>query len=340
MRAVLLTGHGGTDKLVLCTDVPVPRPTAGEVLIKIAAAGVNNTDINTRTGWYQESVSSAVDAGWTGDTFQFPRIQGADACGTVVAVGDGVEAAVLGTRVIVEPVFRAPGAPLSSARYFGSECDGAFAEYAVAPLRHVYSVRCDWSDVELASVSCAFSAAENMVSRAGISAGETVLVTGASGGVGSASVQLIKRRGAHVIAVCSADKIAGVRALGADEVIDRATDFGAVLGGERVDAVIDMVGGAAFAAILPVLKRGGRYASAGAIGGAQVALDLRSLYLKDLSLFGCTVLGADVFPNLVGYIERGEIRPVVAATYPLADIAMAQTAFLTKRHIGKLVLTI
>jgi NADPH:quinone reductase-like Zn-dependent oxidoreductase len=352
MRAVLLTGNGGFEKLEYRDDVPVPLAGAGEVLIKIAAAGVNNTDINTRIGWYSKAVAEATEVGgasgiagaendgWSGVAFHFPRIQGADACGRIVAVGEGVAASRIGSRVLVEPVFRAEGAALASAIYFGSERDGAFAEFAVAPSRHAHAVDCEWSDAELASIPCAYSAAENMLTRAGLAAGETVLVTGASGGVGSAAVQLAKRRGARVIGVAGADKAAAVRAIGADRTIDRGADLLNELGRESVEVVIDVVGGSQFDELLQLLKRGGRYAVAGAIAGPIVSLDLRTLYLKDLRLLGCTVIESTVFPNLVSYIERGEIRPLVAATYPLNEIVAAQQAFLEKAHIGKIVLLV
>ena len=165
-----------------------------------------------------------------------------------------------------------------------------------------------------------------------------MLITGASGGVGSAAVQLAKRRGAHVTALAGTDKAAAVRALGADRVIARDAGLEALFGPEHFDAAVDVVGGAGFASILGSLKRGGRYGVAGAISGPVVELDLRTLYLKDLRLFGCTILEPEVFPNLIGYIERGEIKPLVAATYPLAEIVAAQEAFLAKRHVGKIVL--
>ena len=352
MRAVLLTGNGGFDCLALRDDVPVPQPGAGEVLVQVAAAGVNNTDINTRTAWYSKSVDSATesggadgfagarteDSGWTGEVPHFPRIQGADACGYVVAVGAGVDPARIGERVLIEPVFRASGAGLGDAVYFGSERDGAFAQYATAPSAHAHLITSNLSDAELASFPCAYSAAENMLMRVALTKGERVLITGASGGVGSAAVQLAVRRGADVIAVVGSDKAAAVHALGASQSILRGTDLVAVLGGESVDVVIDVVGGAQFAKLLALLRRGGRYGVAGAIAGPIVALDLRTLYLKDLRLIGCTVLEHGVFANLIGYIERGEIKPLVAATYPLAEIVAAQTAFLAKMHVGKIVL--
>jgi NADPH:quinone reductase-like Zn-dependent oxidoreductase len=347
MRAVLLTGHGGFERLEYRSDIPVPQPRAGEVLIRVGAAGVNNTDINTRIGWYSKSVTSgtegggtagsaaAGDAAWAGDAVTFPRIQGADACGTIAAVGAGVDAAHIGERVLVEPCFRRADGGIV---YFGSDCDGAFAEFAAAPAEYAHAVRCGLTDAELATFPCSYSAAENMLARAGVAAGETVLVTGASGGVGSAAVQLARRRGARVIALAGEAKAEAVASLGVDRVLPRGADLLAALGRESVDAAIDSAGGAQVPALLEVLRRGGRYAVAGAIAGPVVSIDLRTVYLKDLRLLGCTVLEREVFPNLVAYIERGEIRPVLAGTYKLSEIVAAQQAFLAKRHVGKIVL--
>ncbi len=349
MRAVLLTAHGGYDKLDLRDDVPVPQPGPDDVLIRIAAAGVNNTDINTRIGWYSKAVAQATaagaatgiadagDDGWSGAAFAFPRIQGADACGRIVAVGDAVDPARLGECVLIEPVWR--GAGPFDIRYFGSEVDGAFADYARVPAASAYAINAALTETELASFPCAYATAENILTRIALSTGERVLITGASGGVGSAAVQLAKRRGAEVVAMAGADKAGAVRALGADGIVPRDADLAALFGQEHFDAAVDVVGGAQFGGILNTLKRGGRYGVSGAISGPVVDLDLRTLYLKDLRLIGCTVLEPGVFPALIGIIERGEIRPVVAATYPLAEIVAAQEAFLTKRHVGKIVLT-
>jgi NADPH:quinone reductase-like Zn-dependent oxidoreductase len=177
-----------------------------------------------------------------------------------------------------------------------------------------------------------------MLHRAGLKAGERVLITGASGGVGSAAVQLAKRRGAYVIAVAGEAKHADVKALGADQLVARGDDLVAAIGADNVDLVVDLVAGPDWPQLLDVLRRGGRYATSGAIAGPMVELDVRTLYLKDLTFFGCTYQDQVVFTNLVGYIEANEIRPVVAGTYPLKDIHQAQTDFLKKSFTGKLVL--
>jgi NADPH:quinone reductase-like Zn-dependent oxidoreductase len=216
--------------------------------------------------------------------------------------------------------------------------DGAFAQFMVARSTETHAVRCDWSDVELASIPCAWSTAENMLRRAAVTAGDRVLITGASGGVGSAAVQLAKLRGAHVIAVAAPSKLAALTALGADDVVPRDADLVAALGAESVDVVVDVVAGPQWPQLLDLMRRGGRYVCSGAIAGPMVELDLRTLYLKDLTLLGATYQDPDLFDRLVGYVEGGEVRPLVDATYPLVDIAEAQTAFLEKRHLGKLVL--
>jgi NADPH:quinone reductase-like Zn-dependent oxidoreductase len=159
MAAVLLTGHGGLDRLVYRTDVPVPEPGPGEVLLEVRAAGINNTDVNTRVGWYAAD-SAAGGGAWTGEPMAFPRIQGADCCGVVVAVGDGVSQDRLGERAIVRTMQRgsAQDGPFALVT-LGSERDGAFAQYMAAPASEVYTVDCTWSDAELASIPCAYSTA-------------------------------------------------------------------------------------------------------------------------------------------------------------------------------------
>lgn len=351
MAAVHLTGHGGYDTLEYRTDAPVPAPGRGQVLIQVAAAGINNTDINTRTAWYSKSVNQPtsdaadgvdnideIDGSWTGEPLAFPLIQGADCCGYVVAVGDDVDPGRVGQRVLVRPMQPRRGAASGpSCVTFGSEMNGGFAQFAVAPSIETLAVDCDWTDAELASIPCAYSTAEGMLHRGSVGA-ERVLVTGASGGVGSAAVQLAKRRGAEVIAVAGAAKAEQVRLLGADRVVERGESLVRELGANSVDVVVDLVGGPQWPEFIDVLRTGGKYICSGAIAGPIVDLDLRILYLKDLTFFGSTFQQDVVFENVIRYIEADEIRPVVAAEYPLSEIVAAQEAFLAKQYTGKLVL--
>jgi NADPH:quinone reductase-like Zn-dependent oxidoreductase len=244
----------------------------------------------------------------------------------------------MGNRVLVRACMRPKGYQTFENIWMASDFDGAFAQYVKVPASEVFTVDCNWSDAELATIPCAWGTAENMLHRAQVSADDHVLIAGASGGVGSATVQLTKRRGASVTAIAGSAKMEQVRGIGADHVIARNDDIIAALGKESVDVVIDNVGGPAFAGMLEVLRRGGRYVSSGAIGGPIVEMDMRTFYLKDITLIGCTAWDEPVFPNLISYIERDEIRPLLAKTFPLEQIATAQQEFLKKEHVGNFVL--
>ncbi|MDE0344095.1 MAG: alcohol dehydrogenase family protein [Deltaproteobacteria bacterium] len=357
MTAVVLTGHGGLDRLSFREDWPRPCPGPGQAVIRVAACGLNNTDVNTRTAWYSAGVSGGTtgealddaaeaDATWGGQPIAFPRIQGADVCGRVVDLGAGCDASLLGSRVLVDPWLRDWNDPLDRDKcgYFGSECDGGFADYTVVDLRNVHAVDSDLSDAELATFATSYLTAEYMLNRAGVGEDDRVLITGASGGVGSALIQLARRRGAETVALCGEDKAEAVESLGADHVLPRAPEdlkaaLGTATGAEEVTVVADVVGGPLWPRLISVLSRGGRYTCAGAIAGPVVRFDLREFYLRDLVFTGATVPPPGVFADLVGYIERGEIKPVLAATYPLRDLAAAQQAFIAKRHVGNIVVT-
>lgn len=339
MKGILLNGHGGFDQLTIATDIPVPSAGVNQVLIRVNAAAINNTDINTRIGWYSKQDAASDDASWAGEAIHFPRIQGIDVCGEIIATGDHVDSSRVGERVLVEPCLTEfEGKKLTSPWFLGSECDGGFAEYVVVDSRHAYAVNSDLSSSELASFPCSYSTAENMLTKSAVKAGDVVLVTGASGGVGSAALQLIQARGASVIAVTSPAKRDELLALGAQQAVSRFESLITSIGENSVDVVVDLVGGENWPELLQVLKPGGRYAVSGAIAGPVVSLDLRTLYLKDLSFFGCTVLQDGVFENLVKHIENRSIKPLVSRVYPLEEIVTAQQEFLAKEFIGKIVL--
>lgn len=355
MRAMVLTGHGGLDKLDYREDWPKPVAGPGEVLIRVGACGLNNTDVNTRTAWYSKGVTDATtggafagadedDATWGGAAITFPRVQGADVCGVVEAVGAGTDASLIGKRVLIDTWLRDWDDPLNLDKtgYYGSELDGGFAEYTKIDQRHVHPIESDLSDAELATFATSSITAENMLNRAQVREGDTVLIPGASGGVGSALIQLANRRGATTVALCGTDKADAVRAIGPDAVLPRApedlkTALRDAIGRETVTVVADVVGGSLWPRLIDVIARGGRYTCAGAIAGPIVEFDLRTFYLRDLVFTGATIVPPGVFADLVGYIARGEIKPLLAETYPLAELRAAQEAFIAKRHVGNIV---
>ena len=349
MKAVVTTSNGGFEQLQ-CRVVKRPQPRAGEVLIKVLAAGINNTEINTRIGWYSDAVSGSTaeiaiagsrslkaDGGWNTAT-PFPFIQGTDCCGEVTEVGAGGNKELLGKRVLVRPCMRPKGFDSMKSIWMGSDFDGAFAQFVKVPQTEVFPVECDWSAAELSTIPCAYGTAGNMIQRAGIQDGEQVFITGASGGVGSAALQLVKLRGAEVIALVSSTKQAQILELGAEGVLERNQNLIESIGEESIDVVIDIVAGETFHSLLKVLKRGGRYVSAGAIGGPLISFDTRTFYLKDLHLIGCTAWDEPVLPSLVSYIEKNQIKPLLAKTFPLEMISKAQQEFLLKKHVGNFVL--
>ncbi|WP_245220588.1 MULTISPECIES: alcohol dehydrogenase family protein [unclassified Ruegeria] len=351
MKAMVTMGHGGLEQIVRHDNWPRPEPAEGEVLIKVAACGLNNTDVNTRSGWYSKTVTAATTGGafeqvgeddptWGGNPITFPRIQGADICGYIVAVGEGVDRGRIGERVITDGWLRDPVEPdnMDKTGYFGSERDGGFAEYATTLAVNAVAITSDLTDAELATFSCSYSTAEGMLTRANVTGEDTVLVPGASGGVGGALVQLAKRRGARVIAMASESKHADVARLDPDVILPRApANLRKALSAEKISVVADVVGGPYWPNLIDILERGGRYTCSGAIAGPIVELDLRTFYLRDLTFTGSTVIDPQVMKNLVTYIEAGEIKPALAATYPLEELREAQAAFIAKEHTGNIV---
>ena len=358
MKAVVLVGHGGLDKLEVHTDWPTPTPAAGQVLVRVGACGLNNTDINTRTAWYSKKVTDGItdaggkggydeaessDASWGSAALTFPRIQGADVSGHVAAVGQGVDPARVGQRVIIDPWLLASGDWLDAARsqYFGSEVDGGYAEYCVVRAENAVEISTQLSHAELATFPCAYTTAENLVARTGLRPGERVVISGASGGVGSAAIQLCRARGARVVAIASAAKAEILHQLGAETVIDRNEPHlveairDASAGGPQV--ALDVVGQGAFGALIDALAHGGRYSSSGAIAGPMVDFDLRHLVYKDLQLTGATIVPPGTMKRLVGLIEQGALKPLLAQSFPLEQLAQAQEAFMAKRHVGNIV---
>ena len=356
MKGVQLTGNGGPEKLSFRYDIPTPEINEEEVLIEVKACGMNNTDINTRVGWYSKSVAAATsnegfsniedENTWGGESLSFPRIQGADPCGVVVAAGNDTNQELIGTRVIVDPCIRDPNSKnwRENAKYLGSEIDGGFAQYCAVPSRNAHPVNSEMTDIELASFPCSWATAEHMLTRSRLEKGQTVVVTGASGGVGTALIQLAKLREATVIAVTSKEKFDSIKRCGADLLLDRnehdLKNKILELGHGPIDVLADVAGGNNFAELFETIGKGGCYTTAGAIAGPIVELDLRILYLNDLEMHGCTVYDPSVFEALIGYIEEEKVAPMVGGVFDLQDINSAQEEFSKKQHVGAMVLKV
>ena len=347
MKAVLLTGHGDLDKLEYREDVPVPRAEAGEVLIEVSACGMNNTDVWVRKGAYGSETDPVSVSTWRRgrSTLEFPRIQGTDTVGTIADGGEGVSDERVGERVVVDfSLYNRPEGDdsLADIDYIGHGRDGGYAEYTTVPAENAHPVNSTLDDAQLATFCCAYLTAEHMLDRARVTEGERVLITGASGGVGSGLVQLCRARGAIPYAITAAGKEEALIGIGAEGVISRNTDelvdaAQEMTGGEPVDVVADLVAGPLFNDLLRILRPEGRYTTAGAIAGPVVDLDLRTMYLKQLELHGSSQGTRTAFRRLLNYIECGTIKPLLHRTYRLSEFHQAQPDFMAKGFIGNLV---
>jgi NADPH:quinone reductase-like Zn-dependent oxidoreductase len=329
MKAVLLTGHGGLDKLVYRDDVPVPRPAAGEALIEVSACGMNNTDVWVREGAYGTDEDAEATASWR-------RAAGED---TLRARGAGRRASHGGLQPL-QPRRRQPGRHRlyrpRPRRRLRRILRGA------VPAVNAHAVRTEMGDAELATFCCAYLTGEHMLDRARVAPGERVLITGASGGVGSGLVQLCRARGAIPYAVASRSKAEQVKAVGAEAVIHRGegdlvSAVEEATGGAPIDAVADLVAGDLFGDLLQILRPEGRYVCAGAMGGAVVPFDVRTMYLKHLELHGSSQGTRAAFRHLVDYIEAGKVKAILGGLYCLSDFHKAQSDFMAKGFVGKLV---
>lgn len=256
MKAMVLVGHGGIDKLIY-KDVEIPTPKKGEVLIKVTATAKNNTDRKAREGLYpvdDNNKEEVTSFNMTGDnTFTFPRIQGADIVGVVEKVADDVDKNLIGQRGLVDfNIYLSQNPDLNLIPdYYGHGADGGYAEYVVVPSENFYAIpNKNLDDAQLASLGmCSYQTGFRMLNASRVKAGDKVLISGASGGVGTALIQMCKVLGAIPYALSSKDKEEELLALGAQKVIDRgelSTLKQRILEatkGENIDAVMDLVGG-------------------------------------------------------------------------------------------------
>ncbi|HSM60513.1 MAG TPA: zinc-binding dehydrogenase [Longimicrobiales bacterium] len=339
MRAAVFSEFGGPE-VVGMRDVPVPEPGPGEVRVKVEASSMNHLDLWVRRGLPIET--------------PMPHIGGADICGVVEAVGPGAEEVPGGLRVIVDPSLgyrwyddegRGESFHEPKLRIIGEHTQGGFAEYAVVPAANVLEMPRDFPAAEAAAAGLVFVTAwRGLITRGALRAGEKVLITGASGGVSTAAIQIAKAAGAKVYAVTSGkDNVERVAELGADVVYDRKrVDFSREVWMDTskrgVDLVFDAVGEMVWQQCLKALSVGGRLVTYGATTGARGVTELRVVFWKQISILGTTMGSPAEFRRVMRLVFDGRFAPVVHDILPLDEAARAHEMLESGEVFGKVVL--
>ncbi|MFO7528446.1 MAG: zinc-binding dehydrogenase [Marinobacter sp.] len=357
MKAMVLTGHGDIDKLEY-QDVPTPRPGPDQVLVQVTATAKNNTDRKAREGLYPTKKGEMTSFKMGGKpTLTFPRIQGADIAGRVVAVGEGVDESRVGERGLLDFNIYADGRRDINLTpdYYGHGADGGFAEYVALPSNQFHHIpNTDLSDAELAAMGmCSYQTAMHMLTSANVRAGERVLVTGASGGVGTALIQLCRIMGAFPFALSKQDKADALMALGAEAVLDRSDmeSFGERVkeqtGGKPIDAVMDLVGGEMTDRFIDTMifdmnarATYPRLSIAGASGGNISEILWTRIYLYQVQIFGVSHGTREEAEQLMAWIRGGQLKPVLHGAFLLSDLHRAEEYFVNRgsNYLGKIVI--
>jgi len=357
MKAMVLTGHGDIDKLEY-QDVATPQPGPGQVLVRVTATAKNNTDRKAREGLYPTKKGEMTSFKMGGKpTLTFPRIQGADIAGRVVAVGDGVDENRIGERGLLDFNIYADGRRDINLTpdYYGHGADGGFAEYVALPSDQFHHIpNSELSDAELAAMGmCSYQTAMHMLTSANIRAGERVLVTGASGGVGTALIQLCRIMGAIPYALSKKDKADALMALGAEAVLDRS-DMDSFeervkeqTGGKPIDAVMDLVGGEMTDRFIDTMifdmnarATYPRLSIAGASGGNISEILWTRIYLYQVQIFGVSHGTREEAEQLMAWIRGGQLKPVLHGAFRLSDLHRAEEYFVNRgsNYLGKIVI--
>ena len=359
MKAMLLTGHGGVEKLEYTTDVPTPTPGTGEVLVQVTATAKNNTDRKAREGLYPTKDKGDVTSFQMGGspTLAFPRVQGADVVGRIVAVGQGVDETRVGQRGLLDfNLYADDRRDINlTPDYYGHGADGGFAEYIAVPSNQFHHVEnADLADAELAAMGmCSYQTALHMLTSARVKAGEHILVTGASGGVGTALIQLCRIMGAIPYALSQRDKADPLLKLGAEAVLDRSdmdnfTDqVRSVTGGRPIDAVMDLAGGEMTDQFIDTMifdmnSRDDypRLSIAGASAGNVSEIMWTRIYLYQVQVFGVSHGTREEAEQLVAWIRSGQLKPVLHAAFRLSELHEAERYFVNRNsnYLGKIVI--
>ncbi|AZT83211.1 alcohol dehydrogenase [Marinobacter sp. NP-4(2019)] len=357
MKAMVLTGHGDIDKLEY-QDVDTPRPGPGEVLVQVTATAKNNTDRKAREGLYPTKKGEMTSFQMGGKpTLVFPRIQGADIAGRVVAVGEGVADSRIGERGLLDfNIYANDRRDINlTPDYYGHGADGGYAEYVVLPSDQFHSIpNPELADAEVAAMGmCSYQTAMHMLTSANIRAGERVLVTGASGGVGTALIQLCRIMGAIPYALSKQDKADALLKLGAEAVLDRSdmdsfvARVKAETGGKPMDAVMDLVGGEMTDVFIDTMifdmnarDTYPRLSIAGASGGNISEILWTRIYLYQVQIFGVSHGTREEAEQLMAWIRGGQLKPVLHGAFKLSDLHQAERYFVNRgsNYLGKIVI--
>lgn len=337
MRAQLLVGHGDVDNYTFTETAKRPIVHEGEVLIRVGACGMNSVDICAREGVLSENAASGCH------TLSFPCIQGSDVVGRIQEVGANVPRRRIGQRVVVYPVFSENGDDNSEYGILGIDRNGGFAEYVSVPSANCIEVpmECELDDVELASLITSGMTAYRMLILSKVAPGETVVITGASGGIGLALIQLCKSRGAKVIAVCAEEKKDEILKIGAAHVVARdSPDLSTALMecGRPIDCILDMVAGPMLADLFKAIKIKGRYCCGGAAAGPETpSLFWPMLCWKELEITGALLASKHEFYDLIELITKRALTPRIHQVFSLEELPEAQAFLKEKTFVGKLV---
>lgn len=332
MKAVVIDQHGGLDALQY-REIETPSPASDEVLIKVEACGLNHLDIWTREG--------------TAFPTKLPHILGCDVVGTVVGTGEFVMVAPGWSCGECDTCKAGHGEFCSHYKMMGRDRWGGYAEYATAPAKCIIPISRKYSAAEWAAAPLVFLTAYHMlVTRAQLKKGETVVILAAGSGVGTAAVQLAKHIGATVIATASTDeKLAKAKALGADHTINYTThpefhkEVKRLTNGQGANVVFEHVGPATWRSSSASLAPGGRLVFCGATTGAEVTMNLRFMFVRQLSFLGSFMGTLSELKQVVPLLESGAVKPVLDSTFPLQDASVAHKKMEDRNLFGKIVLT-
>ncbi len=340
MKAAVIESHGEPD-VIRYRESSDPVAGPGEVLVRVRACALNRRDIWVRRGLREK---------------RLPHILGTDIAGEIEALGPGVAGAAIGAKVVLLPTltcgrceFCLTGADNCCAeiKLLGGAVDGGYAERVVVPARNVFSMPEGVSFVQAAAIPVAFLTAWHMlVTRGGLKPGDTVLVIGASSGIGSVAIQIAKLYRARVLATAGTpEKRRRCLVLGADEAIDRHTqsisqEVRRMTGGRGADLVFEHVGPATWAESLKALARRGRLLICGQTTGNEVALPLIQFFAQNQTIHGTYIGTAGEFFQVLRLVEDGKLSPVVDSVFPLAEAAEAHRRMERGEHFGKIVLSV